>query len=398
VAQAVGNARSKGSATGPHDHESSDFWMSCFLEVVNADTYASPGPVVSGWVSRSCCDTTFQGVRAAPVPGCAQARNSPRASRDVVVHHLSLEEGSFARAKVVVDGATRSERPSEYVSCRVAAFRNVRTVLSWIVCGELLDYTDAKQSSSTARKGMSPLKRRTSSRSSVDFAAVPGARDLGIAVGIGEIRVAHPAATTRRPGCMRSPASLFYRWRLAHRASAAPLCGQAREQGVLEVDCFFPGMRNSVAATPHGMLANPESFEGHVVTQTIRNQGTEHPLQRGCQALTYSGLGVDSAALFWDISQNIPLSTQRHYFFSRAANPASVRRRNARNGKPVRSRVDPRIQHQAPNARLACRMPESDPAALREASLDSTNPRDQLEREGLRDGVRELWRRACAYV
>jgi hypothetical protein len=40
------------------------------------------------------------------------------------------------------------------------------------------------------------------------------------------------------------------------------------------------------------MLGNiHKSFEGHVVTQHYPKQGTENPLQRGCQGLTYSGLG-----------------------------------------------------------------------------------------------------------
>src|SRR5216683_1094829 len=131
--------------------------------------------------------------------GAAQAAELAQGlGGDVVVHHLSLEEGILRTVlKVVVDGGDEvgNVRPEYVELVGVAAFRNVRTGLELDrVVGELLDYTDAKQFVEYGTEGNVAAEAAHELREGRSILRTVLEREhLGIAVGIGEIRVAHPA-------------------------------------------------------------------------------------------------------------------------------------------------------------------------------------------------------------
>src|SRR6267378_1561619 len=218
---------------------------------------------------------------------------------DVVVHHLSLEERiRRTMLKVVVDGGDEvgNVRPEYVELVGVAAFRNVRTgpELDRVV-GELLDYTDAKQFVEYGTEGNVAAEAAHELREARSILRIVLEREhLGIAVGIGEIRVANPAGYhTGGPVVALTRFAVFIvgGWRLEQALHL--FAGEAREQGDSRGRLLFSRDAKLGRCDLHvGMLGDiQKSSEGHMVTQYYPKQGTENPLQRGCQGLTYSRLG-----------------------------------------------------------------------------------------------------------
>src|SRR5258705_2392371 len=268
--------------------------------------------------------------------GAAQATKFlQRFDGDVVVHHLSLEERVRRTVlKVVVDGGNEVGyvRPEDIELVGVAAFRDISAGFEAnVAVVEFLDYAHAQQlvEHGAKRNVAAEAARELREARSVSRAAVLQREYLGIAVGIGEIRVAYPAGDhAGGPVVALTRFAVFVvgGW---HVEQALHLfAGQAREQGDSRGRLLFSRDAKLGRCDLHvGMLGDiQKSFEGHVVTQYYSKQGTENPLQRGCQGLTHSGLG--GRFPLHDFGKYIPkkYSCQRHYPLSRWRSTASVGR------------------------------------------------------------------------
>src|SRR5258706_13302025 len=323
--------------------------------------------------------------------GAAQAAKFPqRFDGDVVVHHLSLEERVRRPVlKVVVSGGNEvgNVRPEDIELVGVAASRNVRTGLELDrAVGELLDYTDAKQFVEYGTGGNVAAEAAHKLREGRSILRTVLEREhLGIAVGIGEIRVAYPAGDhAGRPVVALTSFAVFIvgGWRVEQALDL--FAGQAREQGDSRGRLLFARDAKLARCDLHiGMLGDiQKSFEGHVVTQYYPKQGTENPLQRGCQGLTYSGLGARFS--LHDFGKYIPkkycCQRQRHVALpARWRGTASV----------VRTQCAKRRGATRPTGSFAVRQ-KNDSGALAPRRFLDTQLRtrgDQPEREGFRDGV-----------